>query len=231
MPTPDDIWYALASTEVLLPPRQRLETFGATVIHYHLISEKMDAANEIRVREGKLHAERPQVLTSAYFQRLLLDGFGEKADRYVEWLQDHVRDLAFLKYGFRFRKEDRTESTVHESLATVTERVKAHVEALGDPLTAVIKGVDDTWEVCLLKFMTDTIRRSAPEHVMDLKKHRLLESIEGIPRGVREEIERDFDASGADKGRMKALGAKLRHYGIFEAYEDRFFDLVRRISG
>ncbi len=230
MPTPDDIWYALANTKVLLAPRRRLETFGDTVIHYHLISEKMDAVNEVRIREGRLHAEKPQVLTPAYFQSLLLEGFGEQGNHYAEWLKDHLRDLAFLKYGFRFRKEEFSESTLHENLESVAGRVTQRVEAQGDPLTTVIRGVDDAWEVCLLKFMTDLIRESAPENVMHLKKRHLLETVEGIPRAVREEIEGDFDAAGADRDRMKTLGAKLRHYGVFEAYEDRFFDLVRRIS-
>ncbi|MBI4023518.1 MAG: hypothetical protein HY360_00965 [Verrucomicrobia bacterium] len=228
MPTADDVWYAIANTEVLLAPKRCLETFGNTIINYHLITEKMDAANEIRIREGRVHAERPMVLTPSYFEHLLLDGFGEEAQHYVEWLHSHVQDLAFLKYGFRFRKEEVQESTIHESLATASARVKSRVEELDEPMTAVIKGVDDAWEICLLKFVTDTIRGSVPQHVMDLKKRRLLEEIEGIPRAVREEIERDFHATGSDPARIKALGTKLRHYGIFENYEDRFYELIRR---
>jgi len=230
MPTPDDIWYAIANTEVILAPQRRLETFGNTMITYHLISEKMDAVNEVRIREGRVHADRPQVLTPTYFERLLLEGFGTEAQQYIEWLRAHVQDLTLLKYGFRFRKEESRESTIHESLESVSARVKAHVEEHGDPLTAVIKGVDDAWEICLLKFVTDIIRKSVPEHVVDLKKRRLLTEIDGIPRAIREEIERDFHVVGSDDGRMKALGAKLRQYGIFEHYEDRFYELVRRFS-
>ena len=105
MRTSDDIWWALANTKVLLEPKQRLETFGTTVITYRLVAEKMDAANEVSVREGQVHAERPQLLTPAFFQKLLLEGFGEDGQRFADWLRDHSRDLAFLKYGFRFRRE------------------------------------------------------------------------------------------------------------------------------
>ena len=224
---PDHLWYALANMEVVLAPRKLLETFGTTVLTYHLISEKMDAVNEIRIREGRVHAERPQVLTPTYFERLLLDGFGEEAHQYTDWLRAHVHDLTFLKYGFRFRKEETQESTVHENMDAVAARVKAHVEERDEPLTTVIKGMDDAWEICLLKFMTDTIRKSAPENVLALKKRKLLEEIEGVPLAIRHEIEQDFLAAGSDSSKMKTLGNKLRHYGIFEAYEDRFYELVR----
>jgi hypothetical protein len=227
----DDIWYAIANTEVLLSPQRRLETFGNTIITYHLITEKMDAINEVRIREGRVHAERPQILSPSYFERLMIDGFGNDGQQYVDWLKQHVQDLTFLKYGFRFRKEEMSETILHENVKDVGVRIKERVAERGDPLTAVIKGVDDAWEVCLLKFVTDTIRQSVPEHVMNLKKRKLLEEIEGVPRAVREEIEMDFETAGKDAAKMKALGSKLRHYGLFENYEDRFYELVRRVSG
>lgn len=230
MHRPEDIWYALANMEVLVPPKQRLETFGSTIITYHLISEKMDSVNEIRIREGKVHAERPQVLTHAYFEKLLLEGFGEEADQFSGWLRDHIKDLTFMKYGFRFRKEGETETTVHDNLKEVTARVKSLVENANDPLTTVIQGVDDAWEICLLKFITDFIRKSAPDNYKDLKRRNLLLEIEGIPAAVRDDIDRDFDAVGNDPAKMKQLGAKLRDYGVFENYEDRFYEVVRRIS-
>ena len=231
MPTDDNIWWALANTKVLLEPRQRLETFGTTVISYRLISEKMDTANEISVREGQVHAERPQLLTPAFFQKLMLEGFGEDGARFSDWLNDHAKDLAFLKYGFRFRREESRETTVHDTLANVAARVRGDVEQRGDPLTAVIQGVDDAWEVCLLKFMTDTIRKAVPGHVMDMKQHRMFELLDGIPRGVREDLERNFETVGNDRSKLKALAAKLRELGVFDAYEDRLFALVRQLAG
>jgi hypothetical protein len=230
MPSSDDIWYAIANTEVLVAPEKLLETFDTTVINYHLLCEKMDSVNQIRVREGRVHAERPQVLAPAYVERVLLDGFGEEAQGYIDWLRGHISDLTFLKYGFRFKKEEVSESTIHESFETALARVKRHVEEKGDPLTAIIKGVDDSWETCLLKFVTDTIRKSAPQNFRDLKRGRFLEDRNGVPHAVHLEIEKDFEEVGTDSTKMKTLAEKLRHYGIFEQYEDRFYELVRRIS-
>lgn len=230
MPTPDDIWYAIANTEVLVAPEKLLETFGSTVINYHLISEKMDAVNQVRVREGRVHAERPQILTPAYMERVLLDGFGSEAEGYIDWLRSHISDLTFLKYGFRFKKEEMSEQTIHESFDNALARVKSHVAEKADPLTAIIKGVDDTWEVCLLKFVTDTIRKSVPQNYNELRKNRYLETTHGVPHAVHLEIDEDFKNVGFDSSKMKRLAEKLRHYGIFEQYEDRFYELVRKIS-
>ena len=76
----------------------------------------MDRVNEVRVRDGQIHAERPQILTPDHYTRLLLDGFGEKAQKYVEQLRERMRNVAVLRYGFQFRKTDVTENTFRESM-------------------------------------------------------------------------------------------------------------------
>ena len=111
----------------------------------------MDSANEIRIRDGRLHAERPQIITPGHFHRTLLEGFGERAEAFVEWLQDHAQHLAVLKYGFQFRKTDVTENIVHDSVSDVFDRLRQLVDRSEDPRSAIIHGVDEGWEVCLLK--------------------------------------------------------------------------------
>ena len=53
----DDIQYALETTEVLLEPDRRIDTFGTTVFEFYLISELMDSINEVRVRRGNIQAQ------------------------------------------------------------------------------------------------------------------------------------------------------------------------------
>ena len=93
---PDDFHYALENTKVILPPQKRLETFGTTVLNYHLITEEMDSVNRMRVREGRIHAHKPELVTPDHFAKLLLEGFGEKAEKYADAvsrrLGDRVRD-------------------------------------------------------------------------------------------------------------------------------------------
>ena len=172
--TPDDFDYAIENTHVIVAPDQKIATFGSTSFSFYLISELMDRADQVRVRNGKIHAERPQILTPEHYCRLLLEGFGEKAERYVDRLREHARNIAVLRYGFQFRKTDVTEETVRDSIDAVISRTKRQVQAENQPLSAVIQGVDDAWEICLLKFTLDMIERSSGGNIGDLRRRGLL---------------------------------------------------------
>jgi hypothetical protein len=170
----DDFQYAIENTEVILAPEGRIATFGQTSFRFYLISELMDQVNEIRVRDGRIHAERPQILTPDHYARLLLEGFGEKAQRFSEGLREQGQRFAVLRYGFQFRKTDVIEKRVRASLSSVIEETKAQVERLDEPLSAVIQGVDDAWEVCLLKFTIDLIERSSGGNLGDFRRRGLV---------------------------------------------------------
>ncbi len=172
--TEDDFQYAAENTQVILAPEQQISTFGSTSFRFYLISELMDQVNEVRVRDGRIHAERPQIVTPEHYARLLLEGFGDKAQRYVDQLRDRMRDAAVLRYGFQFRKSDVTENCVSDSLEVVIARTKQKVDAAEEPLSAIIQGVDDAWEVCLLKFTIDLIEHSAGGNIGDFRRRGLL---------------------------------------------------------
>src|ERR1700716_2658112 len=127
--TDDDFQYAIENTRVILAPERQIATFAATSFRFYLISELMDQVNEIRVRDGRIHAERPQILTPEHYCRLLLEGFGEKAERYVDQLRQHTRNIAVLRYGFQFRKTDLSEQTLRDSIETVINRTRRRVES------------------------------------------------------------------------------------------------------
>src|SRR6266404_1076189 len=159
----DDFQYAIENTQVILAPEQKIATFGATSFRFYLISELMDRVNEVRVRDGKIHADRPQILTPEHFSRLLLEGFGEKA-----------HNIAVLRYGFQFRKTDVTEQMFRDPIESVITRTKSHVQHRDEPLSAIIQGVDEAWEVCLLKFTIDMIERSSGGNIGDFRKRGLI---------------------------------------------------------
>src|SRR6202040_1424451 len=170
----DDFDYAIENTQVILAPEQQIATFGTTSFHFYLISELMDRVDQVRVRNGKIHAERPQILTPEHFSHLLLEGFGEKAQHYVDQLRENLRNMAVLRYGFQFRKTDVTEETLRDSIGSVINRTRSRVENANEPLSAIIQGVDDAWEVCLLKFTIDMIERSSGGNLGDFRKRGLI---------------------------------------------------------
>src|SRR2546423_15580591 len=145
--TRDDFDYAIENTHVIVAPEQQIATFGSTSFDFYLISELMDRVDQVRIRNGKIHAERPQILTPEHYCRLLLEGFGEKAERYIDRLREHARNIAVLRYGFQFRKTDLSGQTLPDSIDAVFNRTRHNSERKSEPLSAVIHGVDDAWEV------------------------------------------------------------------------------------
>ncbi len=172
----DSIQYALETTEVLHEPDRRIDTFGSTSFQFHLISELMDDVQQVRVRSGQIHAERPTILKPEPYADLEFEGFGEGASAFAQWMKERMSrtNAALLQYGFSFRKSDVTESLVHDSLPAVTERVLAETRSANNPLSAVILGVDDTWEICLLKFTLEMIHKSHRINLFDFKRRGLL---------------------------------------------------------
>jgi hypothetical protein len=174
MLTPDDFTYALENTHVLLAPSKRLDSFGTSLFNYFLVTEAMDAVNLSRVREGHIHAERPQIITPQNMSKLLLEGFGDQGERFAEQISAQVGRFAFLKYGFRVSKSDIRSYDVHESLDNVAGKLKEELQLKNDPLTALLTGVDDGWEVCLLKVMVDMIAASTLGNLGDFRERGML---------------------------------------------------------
>lgn len=169
----DSFHYAIENTQVFRAPERRIETFGSTSFRFFLVSELMDSVDQVRIRDGHLHAERPQILAPGYLHRALAEDFGERAGEFIDWLQEHGRELAIVKYGFQFRKSGVTESVVHRPVEEVLARLNEEVDRAEDPLSAIIQGVDEGWEVSLLKFATDMIQESAERNLKDFRRRGL----------------------------------------------------------
>ena len=222
-----NFWYAVNNTDVKVMPSRHLETFGNTIVKYHLISELMDDTGKIRVREGKLEAGRPQIITPGAYAETAMEGFGEEARQYVDWLREHEQDIRVLQYGYRLKQESYRENVVTDALEPVVDRVKKAVAEANDPMSAVVVGVDDPWDVCLVRLFWEVIQSSALFNIREMQNRKLFEQDRGVPRGVRNDIDAAFKAANRDPSQIKALGAKLNTMGLFHEYEDRFFALVK----
>lgn len=170
----DSFHYALENTRTHLEPSGLIETFGSTVFDFTLVSELMDEVDRVRLRRGTMQAERPRLVTPEHYAKIMLDGFGEKAREFADWLEQHENDLKFLRYGFQFTKSNLREDVVSGRLDGVIADAVRRARDTGDSRQAVIEGVDDAWEVSLLKLAFDTARRSAGENVGEWKKRGLL---------------------------------------------------------
>jgi hypothetical protein len=170
----DDFQYALENTRVIRPPAQAIQTFGTTSFRFMLVTELMDQVDRVRVRDGRIHAERPSIIAPQHYAKLMLDGFGENARGFADWLETHGNDLRVLRYGFQFRKTDISEEIVHAPKDDVIGRLGELLDNRDEPMSTIIEGVEEGWEVCLLKFTIDLIQRSAGENVGEWKRRGLL---------------------------------------------------------
>lgn len=225
-----DFRYAVANTEVLVAPSGTLETFGNTVVEYILVSDLMDEVGKCRVRTGRMKLAKPQIITPSAYSEMLLEGFGEEARRYVQWLTENENALHILRYGYSLRRETFSEELVSRPVGDVIADARKDVERRDDPYLALVHGVDEPWDVCLVRLFWDMVNHSAPRNIRELAQKHLFDggARPPVPDDVREEIERAFAAAAADKSLVKRLGALLQKHNVFSIYEDRFFELMKR---
>lgn len=178
IPKPDDIQYAMEATRVLHEPDRRIDTFGDTRFEFQLISELMDTVGQVRVRSGEVEALRPRILRPDAYRDVELEGFDVSARAKLHDLLEKFRaaghSLAFLRYGFQFRRGEVREELVHESIGTVRGRLLEDLRRSGNPALAIIEGVDDAWEVSILKFSLEMIIRSSDINTFDFKRRGLI---------------------------------------------------------
>ena len=165
-----DFQYAVRNTHVLRTPSKALETFGATRVNYHLVCELDDDPRKIRIREGRLEAHRPAIITPERYIQEEMDGFGEQAQQYYEFLKQNQDSIKILQYGYNLKQEAFSEQVVTDTMPAVLERVIKSVEEDNDPFGVVIKGVDDPWDVCLVQFFWLHVNASAPVNLKEMYK-------------------------------------------------------------
>jgi len=222
---------AVEHTETLRLPRQSLASFGMTNIHYYLLTEPVykemvGETAETVIREGKVIAERPRVVTPYYLSRL--QGFSGEAKRYFEMLlRQHGPAAPGLLYGYR--NEPQELNIVSDSLPAVVARLNEDIDRRGDPLTSIIKGEDDLWDVSLMKFIFDLTRSSVKDNLMQIGARGLLNvDASGVPGDARVRIEELFRGVAAGQMEPRELKDELDRWGLFADYEDRFLALFKK---
>jgi hypothetical protein len=119
-------------------------------------------------------AAQPQILTPQFFGQAPIEGFAdEESGRFMNWLKENHPEMRLLKYGFSISKQDIHDTLLHENMETVAGNVLEEVKR-NENYGAVLLGVEQPWEVCLLKFTADVIKRSAGSNLEDWQKRGLL---------------------------------------------------------
>ena len=223
-----DFRYAVENTEILIPPTGRLETFGDTLLGYVLVSESPDDVGRCKVRTGTMRMKKPLLLTPEAYAERSLEGFSDEARKYLDWLRDHGQEVHVLRYGYQLSRESFSEQEISRPAGDVLEDAARDVKARKDPWLALVRGVEDPWDVCLVRLFMESVSRSARHNIEDFAKRRLaVNPPGGVSPEVRQQIEEAFAAAARDPSLRNRLGALLQKHDVFPAYEERFFALFR----
>jgi hypothetical protein len=221
---------AVRHTEILRPPKQSLATFGTTNIYYYLVtepaySELAKDVTETVVREGRVIAERPRIVTPYYLSHL--EGFSSEARKYFDMLiNTHGPNAPGLFYTYK--NEPKELNIVSDNLLAVVDKLNNDIDKRGDPLASIIKGQDELWDVSLMKFIYEMTRSSLPDNLMQMGTKGLLDTDNrGISMAVRIRIEELFSLAYKGEIELRELKEELDRWGLFEEYEDRFFTIFR----
>ncbi len=222
---------AVKHTEILRPPKQSLATFGTTNIYYYLVTkpayaELIKNVAETVVREGRVIAERPRIVTPYYLSRL--EGFSFEAKRYFDTLmRTHGPNAPGLFYSYRNEPKELT--IVSEDLLSVVDKLNTEIDKRADPLTSIIKGEDELWDVSLMKFIYEMTKSSLRDNLSQMEARGLLDTdTSGIPVDARVRIDELFRRVARGESEPRQLKEELDRWGLFEEYEDRFFAIFKK---
>ena len=219
----DKIKYALEHTELIRAPQQKLSTFGSSVIDYYVVTELV--GNLSVVRDGKVIVERPKIVTPAYLVNV--EGFSEQARRYVAMM---ARERPYESGIFyRYKNEPRGMNVVSEPIRQVISKLSSQIEEQNNPLSTIIRGVEELWDVSLLMFIYELTTQSVRTNMAEFNRRGFLDTdAAGVPQGARDYIEELFEQASRNLSRAPELVIELNCWGLFPEYQDRFFALFRR---
>ena len=227
----EKIKYAVKNTEILRPPKQTISTFGMTNIYYYLVTEPIYSelakdVTETVIREGRVVAERPRVVTPYYLSRL--EGFSLEARKYFDMLVK-IQGANAPGLFYAYKNEPKELNIVSDNLLSVVSKLNAEIDKRGDPLTSIIKGEDGLWDVSLMKFIYEVTRSSLQNNLRQMGTRGLLDTdAGGIPADVRLRIEELFTRVFRGEYEPYELKAELDRWGLFEEYEDRFLAVFKK---
>ena len=130
---------------------------------------------------------------------------------------------------YQYRNEAKGLDIVGGTASEIAHRISADLDERKEDMSVVMVGVDDLWDVTLLKFVYEFTSSSLAGNVQEFQSQGMLDpqpQFGGLPRAAVEQIERLFrDVElGGDADTLKG---ELDRWGAFEAYEDRFLAIFR----
>jgi hypothetical protein len=130
---------------------------------------------------------------------------------------------------YRYRNEPKGMNVVSEPIKQVISKLSSQIEDERNPLSTIIRGVEELWDISLLMFIYELTTKSVHTNVAEFGRRGFLEmDAGGVPQGARDYIEELFEQASRNPSRAPELVVELNRWGLFAEYQDRFFALFRR---
>ena len=89
-----------------------------------------------------------------------LTASGTTRERFYEWMERSGQELSLPEVWVPVQAGEVREELVHDSIEAVRGRVVEEARRVGNPMQAVIEGVDDAWEISVLRFTFEMVQKS-----------------------------------------------------------------------
>ena len=221
----------LMNTVVVRMPTQKLASFGTTVITYNMVTRPLYQAldpdkrtDETVLRRGTVKAECPQIVTAQFLSRTV--GFGAEAQEFMrELIRRGQADDAGILYTYS--NEPLRMDIISSRPEEVAERISRRIDNESLPLEAVILGVDELWDVSLMKFIFDLTNSSGPKNAADFMRSGRMKIDNGVPMDARLRIEESLRQVQRGNLDPAVLHKELEAWQLFDEYQDQFFSVLK----
>lgn len=243
MESPERILYALKQTKILKAPEELISTSRPTTLHFYVLAEPAylevfkNEGPETKIRQGTISWEKPRLLTPGYL--LDMEGFSSEAREAMRLLASQHPDLAGILYRMKYKRDEAEVVTVPHTIMEAFRRLERRIEDQNNSFSVVIQGLDELWDVSLMKYVQELILKSAVKSQLPYYESKgfirregmgylVTRSLEGLPLVARQEIEKMFAQVKDGDLDPAVLKQELDRWGVFPAFEDRFFDLFKK---
>ena len=130
---------------------------------------------------------------------------------------------------YSYKNEPKEMNIITGPFNQVVDKINQQIDSQGDPLSAIIRGVEELWDVSLLKFTYELTRNSVYSNIAEMEGHGLLRlDNAGVPKDARSHIEALFEKTLRDFSYASELASELHRWSLFHEYQDRFLNLFKK---
>ena len=133
---------------------------------------------------------------------------------------------------YKYKNEPQSTDTVAGEPLQVAAKIRDEIESDDKPLHTVLLGVDELWDVSVMKFIYEFTNESAKSNFSELSERNLLDDEGGVPRDARLRIEDLLSSRESSRDRSLRRARRTRAVGTLRGVSGEILQAVsaRRLT-